>query len=148
MSSSSCWHAYECRGRCQGLWFHPCARELDGVDDDDPVAFGSDQLFGAELTKDTYHHLTNRADSVGQFPLAHKDVQFTACGHALGCKVEQVPSDPLANRRECAARNFGDKTLHAFAELGEQARAIRTSVPANRRATAGNIRTSSDSTSA
>ena len=97
-----------------------CAGKLDGVDDDDPVAFGSDQLFGAELTKDAYHDLTNRTDSVGQFPLAHKDVQFTACEHALGGKVEQVPSDPLANRRECAAGNLGDKTLHPFAELGEQ----------------------------
>jgi hypothetical protein len=96
------------------------AGELDGVDDDDPVALGSDQLFGAELTKDAYHDLTNRTASVGQFPLAHKDVQITACGHALGCRVEQVPSDPLTNRRECAARNLGDKTLHPFAELGEQ----------------------------
>jgi hypothetical protein len=96
------------------------AGELDGVDDDDPVALGSDQFFGAEFTKDTYYNLTNRTDSVGQFPLAHKDVQFVACGHALGCQVEQVPSNPLANRRECAAGNLGDEALHPFAELGEQ----------------------------
>ena len=59
-----------------------------------------------------------------------------------------MPSDPLANRRECAGRNLGDKALHPFAELGEQDAGDRTSVPAKRRATEGDIRTSSDSTSA
>lgn len=96
------------------------AAELDGVDDDDPIALGSNQFFGAELAKDAYHNLTNRADRVGQIPLAHEDAQFTVCRHALRCQVEQVPGNPLANRRECATRNLGDEALHPVAELGEQ----------------------------
>jgi hypothetical protein len=59
------------------------AGELDEVDDDDPVALCPDQSFRAELAKDTYHDLTHRADGVGQFSLADKDVQFAACGRAL-----------------------------------------------------------------
>lgn len=85
------------------------AAELDGVDEDDPVALGSDQFFAAEFTKDTYRDLTNRADRVGQFPLAHEDVQFAVYGHAWGCQVEQMAGDPLPNRRECAAGNLGDE---------------------------------------
>jgi hypothetical protein len=59
------WRAYRHNRRCQELWFHPCSRaSWTGVEDDDPVALGSDQLFGAELPKHTHNNLTNRTDNV------------------------------------------------------------------------------------
>ena len=67
---SSSWLAgYERRGRLSGTLVPPLfAAELDGVEDHDPVALGSDQFFGAKLAKDSYHDLTNRADRVGYVP--------------------------------------------------------------------------------
>ena len=61
------------------------AAELDGVDYDDPVALGSDQFFGAELAKDTYHDLTNRADRMLKRTIPSNDwIDEIAALHATG----------------------------------------------------------------
>jgi len=73
----------------------------------------ADELLGAQFTEYTRHHFAHRSDAVGEILLAHARRQL-AGGRIPSCgEIEQVPRDPLANRRERVARELFEHVIQA-----------------------------------
>jgi hypothetical protein len=139
-----------------GTWVPPMFLDgLSGIGDHDLVASGPDDAFLAQLTQDPDHDLPSRPDGVRQLSLADPDNQLgprpllrRRFGQSLGCQIEQMPSHALADVANALPEISETKLSTRSLTSLSRAVATRRSRSAARRATVGDILSSSASTSA
>ena len=93
--------------------------EAVGLEERNPTASGPDQACLAKLPEHWHDDLANGADRIGELLLTDPGDELGSL-LLLGCEVEKVPRNSLANGRERSVRQLSNEGQHSLTCLGQK----------------------------